>query len=115
MFSAVDLNNWSSQLTSLQEGVVRDCTAFIPELVVCATIVILLLLRLVNSFNRLHLGWISLILTGFGLVTACGQWSGACAALDPRVGPHASSLELFTGLLAFDNFTIFLRVLLLGF
>ena len=120
MLFAVSLGDWQNRLNLLQEGVTRDCTAFLPELIVCAAIVVLLFMRLFNALNRVHLGWSALVLTAAALVVAFGQWQGGCSAIDPRVtlkaeGHSSDTLELFTGLLAFDNFTIFIRILLLGF
>src|SRR2546426_12340542 len=102
MLLAVSLNEWKDQLDFLQEGVTRDCTAFLPELIVCGSIVLLLMLRLFSALNRLHLGWVSLVLAAFALVVTYGQWHGGCSTIDPRVGLHkVEGLELFTGLLAF--------------
>jgi NADH-quinone oxidoreductase subunit N len=120
MLFAVSVNDWLKQLNFLQESVARDCTAFMPELIVCASIVLLLVLRLFNALNKVHLGTAAFLLTAAALVVTYGQWYGGCSALDPRVSLHAQGyradgLELFTGLLAFDNFTIFVRFLLLAF
>jgi NADH-quinone oxidoreductase subunit N len=120
MLFAVSLNDWYNQLDFLQESVTRDCTAFMPELVVCGSIVVLLLLRLFNALNKVHLGTAAFLLTAVALVVTYGQWYGGCSVLDPRVslraqGHRVDGIELFTGLLAFDNFTIFVRFLLLAF
>ena len=37
--------------------------AFLPELILCGTIVLLLLLRLVTRLQRVHLGMLALLLT----------------------------------------------------
>jgi NADH-quinone oxidoreductase subunit N len=101
-------------LQDLQQGLGPDLRAFVPELILCGTIVLLLLLRLFRGLDRLHLGWVALVLTVVALAASVGQWSGR-EDLDPRRGLGVESLNLFTGLLVFDNFTIFLKMFLLGF
>src|SRR5262245_18612980 len=99
-------------LDTLQSDLARDCRAFLPELVLCGAIVGMLLLRLFNAFNRLHLGWLALALTLGALGVSWGQWKG-WAEFDPRGA--SASLNLFTGVLVYYNLTIFLRLFLLGF
>ena len=41
----------------------RDMQAFLPEMLLCATIVLLLLLRLFSFLDRVHLGWVALLCT----------------------------------------------------
>jgi NADH-quinone oxidoreductase subunit N len=97
-------------LHDLQASLGQDLMAFLPELVLCGTIVLLLLARL---FIHFHVGWPALVLTFYAFVVSWLQWLGS-ESYDPRpVGTH--SLELFSGMLAYDNFTIFLRLFLLGF
>src|SRR5437868_6476024 len=93
----------------------EDLLAFAPELILCAAIVFLLVLRLFNRFNWLHLGWIALLLTLAALGVAWDQWSGGDR--DPRayIGGQPRALDMFAGMLVYDNFTIFLRLFLLGF
>ncbi len=52
----------------------HDLLAFLPELVVCAAIVFLLLARLFRLFDKAHLGWIALLLTVGCLAISCVQW-----------------------------------------
>jgi NADH-quinone oxidoreductase subunit N len=116
MLHADILTNMQNELDALQGQLLhRDCSAFLPELILCGSIVLLLIVRLFGAFNRLHLGWLSLLLAGAALAVSIGQWQGFSAAIDPRYGTGHNSLELFSGLLAYDNFTIFLRVFLIGF
>jgi NADH-quinone oxidoreductase subunit N len=96
----------------LQESLSRDTAAFAPELLLCAGIVLLLLLRLFRIFDRHHLGWIALVLTVGALAMSWAQWAGI--AYDPRSN-RADALDLFTGLLVFDNFAIFVKLFLYGF
>ena len=80
--------------------------AFMPELVLCVTIVLLLFIRLFNAGRKVDLFWVML----FGTVAAlaCGR---AVAAADASV----SRMEIFTGMLVYDPFTVFMRNILIGF
>lgn len=100
------LNQWQATLQ-------RDLLAFLPELILCGTIVLLLLLRLFSGLNWLHQGYVALVLTVVSLAAALAQWWGK-APFDPRP-TDAAALDLFTGLLVFDNFTIYFKLFLLGF
>src|SRR5689334_10790556 len=101
----------------LQDFLFRDCLAFLPELILCGSIVLLLLMRLFRGFDRLHLGWVTLVLTALALGAAWCQWQGGGTyTLRPaEFSPGTHALDLFTGLLVYDNFTVFLRLFLLGF
>ncbi|MFN4261791.1 MAG: NADH-quinone oxidoreductase subunit N [Gemmataceae bacterium] len=83
--------------------------AFLPELILCGAIVIMLLLRLVSALDRVHLGWLALAAVLGALGVSWGQWQGCCFSALPK------GAEMFTGLLAYDNFTIFVRLFLFGF
>jgi NADH-quinone oxidoreductase subunit N len=105
----------TNPLQDLQLSLQTDLLAFLPELILCGTIVLLLLLRLFRALDRVHLGGAALGLTLLALFIALCQWFGWFEhAADPR-GRDVPSLRLFTGLLVYDNFTIFLRVFLLSF
>lgn len=104
-------------LETLQAGLSADLVAFLPELILCAAIVFMLLVRLVRKFDRRHLGWVALVLTFYALVVSWNQWLGD-VGYDPRregVNNAKSPLELFSGLLIYDNFSIFVKMFLLGF
>jgi NADH-quinone oxidoreductase subunit N len=108
----------SNLLQQLQYGLSTDLLAFLPELVLCGAIVFLLLLRLFRQLDRFHLGSIALGLTLLALFVALCQWFGWFhQAVDPRdvSAPGRDQRLLFGGLLVYDNFTIFLRLFLLGF
>jgi len=100
-------------IQELQAGLARDSVAFLPELILCVGIVLLLLLRLFRAFDRVHLGWVALGSSVAALAAAVGQWQGAYG-FEPLEQPR-DSLPLFSGLLVYDNFTIYLRVFLLVF
>ncbi|MGL4554904.1 MAG: NADH-quinone oxidoreductase subunit N, partial [Gemmataceae bacterium] len=85
---------------------------FLPELIVVGGIVLLLVLRLIPLFDRVHLGGAALLVAVCALLASCAQWSG------PQ-GPGKGGTFLFgdtsQGLLIFDHLTVYLRVFLYGF
>jgi NADH-quinone oxidoreductase subunit N len=100
-------------LRDLQANIGSDLLAFLPELVLCGTIVLLLLVRLFGRFDRVHLGGVALMLTLYALYVSGAQWVRS-DFYDPRSSSQAS-LDLFSGLLVYDNFTLFLRLFLYSF
>jgi NADH-quinone oxidoreductase subunit N len=100
-------------IQELQAGLARDSVAFLPELILCVGIVLLLLLRLFRAFDRLHLGWVALAVSIAALATALGQWQDAYGF--ETISRPGGSLPMFTGLLVYDNFTIYLRLFLIFF
>src|SRR5437867_870815 len=102
----------ASAYQALQATLGRDLLAFLPELILCGTIVLMLVLRLFSHFDRRHMGGFALILTFYALVVSVYQWTGS-PTFDPR--GDKTSLDLFSGLLVYDNFTIFLRIFLFSF
>ncbi|MFH1264140.1 MAG: NADH-quinone oxidoreductase subunit N, partial [Planctomycetota bacterium] len=93
------------QLTeSLFDSALRtSLAAFLPELVVCATIIALLMVRMVAS------GWKN---SGF-YVTLIGSAAALYLALAPD-GVN-KPVEIFTGMLVYDTFGVYVRGLLLLF
>ena len=57
-------------LDLLQDSLSQDLLAFLPELILCGTIVLMLFLRLFNPFQRLHMGWVALLGLVAGLVVS---------------------------------------------
>jgi NADH-quinone oxidoreductase subunit N len=92
--------------------IMRSLKAFTPELVLCGSIVFLLVLRLFRAFNWVHCSWLTLGLLAVAGLVAWNQWTGASGD-DPR--GSAAAMDMFGGMLVYDNFTIFLRLFLLGF
>lgn len=83
-------------------------TAFRPELALCATIVVMLVVRLFDPGRRVHAA--DLLLVG----SAVAVWLAAPWRLgQPGTLPAAGSI--FTGMLLADAFSIYMRALLLGF
>lgn len=86
-----------------------DLALFFPELLLCTGIVVLLLLRLLSSFDGVHLGWFALGVASFAFGVSFAQWTGA------GIAGRGSGSGCFSGLLVYDSLTIFSRLLLLGF
>jgi NADH-quinone oxidoreductase subunit N len=91
-------------LNSLEAELTRDLIAFIPESLLCCTIVLLLLLRMFGAHRRLHLGWVALVLTVAAMAVAFAQWQALSTAAVP-----------FARLLVIDEFAMYVRVFLLAF
>lgn len=88
---------------------------FMPELCLCATIVLLLFIRLFNGGRKADLFWVMLIGTGVALL-ASAPWK-YLGGHPPQAGAldAVSRMEIFTGMLVYDAFTVYMRSLLIGF
>src|SRR5262245_7385713 len=104
-----------SVFENLQDSVLRDCEAFLPELILLLGIVLMLLLRMLSRLDRLHLGWVALVVTGGALATSAAQWTGCSLTSPARFLEGHRTSEIFSGMLVFDYFTVFLRFFLLAF
>lgn len=108
-------------ISSLLEALGRDSLAFLPELLLCGVIVLLLVLRLFPVLDRLHLGWVALVATLAILGVCWRQWACECTILPSpekaaeEAGSSGNPLVCFTGMLVYDRLTLFLRLFLLGF
>ena len=98
------LQQW---VDSLAASLQPDLFHFLPELIICGGIVLLLLLRLVPALDRLHLGSAAFIVTVIALAVSCMQWAASDFPSD--------MFRRYHGLLAYDHFTIFLRIFLFLF
>src|SRR6266849_1518792 len=106
----------TATMDSLQSAISRDVLAFAPEVALCGAIVLLLVLRLFNVFNRLHLGWVALVASLGALSLALDQWHGGYYGLkNPTDLVVAGNPNIFSGLLVYDNLTVFIRIFLLTF
>jgi NADH-quinone oxidoreductase subunit N len=90
-------------IESLQVAIGNDLLVFIPELVVCAGIVGLLLVRLVRLFDRAHLGGLAVAVLVAALFAAGYQ-----------VSENAWPGAYFTGMLVADPFAGLARCLILA-
>jgi NADH-quinone oxidoreductase subunit N len=95
-----------------QEALWQSMRAFGPETILCVAIVFMLVVRLFKFFSWVHMSYVALAMVAVAFWFAVDQWRHL--ANDPR-GPDLNSMEMFSGLLIYDNFTIFLRLFLLGF
>jgi NADH-quinone oxidoreductase subunit N len=82
---------------------------FRPEMTLCATIVLMLLVRLFRWGRNVNVAWIALAGSVLALFFAA-PW----ALLDGTSGV-GDRLEIFTGMLVYDGFSVFVRGLLLAF
>ena len=84
---------------------------FRPELIICATIAAMLLVRVFSIGYKLDPFWIALIGTFVAFYYALPAGGlGAIGAIG-----EAHRQELFTGMLVYDSMTVFFRLFLLGF
>jgi NADH-quinone oxidoreductase subunit N len=103
-------------IENLGVGLKADLLNFSPELALCSGIIVLLLLRLFKFLDRMHLSTVAMLFTLLGLALAFGQWRDLTQTeIRWHVGEVSKSTDLFAGMLAFDKFTVFLRLFLLGF
>jgi len=90
---------------------------FLPELMICLTICLLLLIRVMDDRKRISMFWVALIGTGLALVLA-GPHRLFVDIVNPEAYIHGSlhsihRVEIFTGMLVVDRFTVMMRSLLL--
>ncbi|OWK41706.1 NADH-quinone oxidoreductase subunit N [Fimbriiglobus ruber] len=95
------------QFADLRFDLALDLRRFAPELVVSATIILLLLARMFPSAGRVHLGGVAL----------GGTMAALLGLLAPALGlwPPLPDGPAFSGLLALDPLAAYLRGLLLAF
>jgi NADH-quinone oxidoreductase subunit N len=100
--------NFSQLIQSLMTDTSSSLGLFRPELVLCATIVVMLLLRVFRGLEKIDAFWIALV----------GSIVGFCFSAPWRQLDSIASLprtELFTGMLVYDSFSIYFRSILLFF
>jgi NADH-quinone oxidoreductase subunit N len=100
-------------VSRLSADLQRDLLAFLPELILCGTIVAMLLARLVTRLSRAHLGVFALLASAGALVAAVGAWPAPGSSSGPV--PATGGTPGFSGLLVFDTFGLYLRAFLLLF
>jgi NADH-quinone oxidoreductase subunit N len=88
---------------SLVDDTIASTAGFQGELVLCATIVLILVLRIPNLTARIDSFWLTLAGSAIALYLA-GPWNEI-----------EKPSELFTGLLVYDSFTVYFRTLLFFF
>jgi NADH-quinone oxidoreductase subunit N len=98
--------NLSDLINQLVVDTLASTAAFHGELVLCATIVLILLMRVFNLTSRVDSFYVTLAGAAAALYLA-GPWQ--------TIEPAGGSQQLFTGLLVYDSFTIYFRTLLFFF
>lgn len=96
------------QLDFVNYQTFSDLLILAPEIALVLTMTLLLILRLFPTFDRWHLGYLSLIACLMALLISSLQW------LSFPLGSAAESRDLFSGLLVFDGLSAFTRMLILG-
>ena len=81
---------------------------FRPELIVCATIVVMLLVRVFRFGNKIDPFWLALLGTFFAFYYALPDGG-------IRTIGEVQRQEIFTGMLVYDSMTVFFRLFLLAF
>jgi NADH-quinone oxidoreductase subunit N len=111
--------NLGSLITgSLNDTLAVSLPLFRTELCLAATIVLVLLCRMLPVLRRLDSGLVALGGVCFALWYAWNDLRGIPVDGLPHVGADAAGLvrqELFGGLLVFDSLTAYIRFLLMGF
>jgi NADH-quinone oxidoreductase subunit N len=91
--------------------------AYLPELVLCGTILALLAIRLPRWGWKIDTFWVALIGSAAALFVAA-PWEHLVGSLSPAAAQEpaaVSRMEIFTGLLVYDTFSVYVRSLLLAF
>jgi NADH-quinone oxidoreductase subunit N len=118
-------------LQNFNQRLIVDVLSFLPELILCVGLVLLLFLRLFSAYDRRHMGGIAMFFTLLALFVSYLTWpNNPILALLGRFDPSLQSTiadltpaglsgekqhqDIFSGLLVYDNFTIFLRLFLFG-
>ncbi|MFL5341556.1 MAG: NADH-quinone oxidoreductase subunit N [Gemmataceae bacterium] len=108
-------------LESMETLLFRDLSAFLPELLLCAGIVSMLLLRLLPR-SRGHMGSVALIVTALGFVAAFltagaddGWFSGVPMMKEFGMPLLQSRENVFGRMLVIDHLTNYVRLVLFGF
>jgi len=88
---------------------------FLPELVLCIAIVLLLVFRLFKAFDKTHLGLITLVLTLFALTLSVLQWLDVFMKAPSNRNAVLMFGDRDSGMLIYDYFTVYLRCFLYAF
>ncbi len=119
----MNLHDLVSQVIIDTEGAAGTVTldsslrAFLPELVLCVTVLAMLFVRLFRAARRVDMFWLALAGTAAALYFAA-PWEHLRGVLtaDQAAQPGAAvRMEIFTGMLVYDTFSIYIRSALLLF
>jgi NADH-quinone oxidoreductase subunit N len=89
--------------------------AYLPELVICATVLMLLAVRLPRWGWRVDTFWIALLGSLAALYYAAPWIHLRELAADAANPATVTRMEIFTGMLVYDTFSVYVRSLLLAF
>lgn len=91
--------------------------AFLPELLLCATVLAMLFIRLFHALRKVDAFYIALAGCLAALYFA-GPWEHLGAALSASAAAEplaVTRMEIFTGMLVYDTFSVYVRAILLLF
>jgi NADH-quinone oxidoreductase subunit N len=90
--------------------------AFLPELIICVTILLMLLVRLFVVGRKFNTGYIALAGSLVALYFAAPGNLFSLPTGDGPIEPTAiARMEIFTGMLVYDSFSVYIRAALLVF
>jgi len=100
--------DFQSLVNNLHSNTFESLQLFRPELAICATIIVMLLVRVFNWGQRIDPFWFAIV---GSLVAFC--YALPTGGIDKLgdVGRH----EIFTGMLVYDSLTVYFRMFLLAF
>jgi NADH-quinone oxidoreductase subunit N len=101
-------------LESLQALLQEDLIYFVPELILSATILAMLLLRLFRQLDRIHMGSLAIAGVIVAFVIALRQWSPAIMVNGAMTNGWPTRDTAFGGMLAYDSLGVFARIFLIG-
>lgn len=92
-------------------------SAFLPELVLCATILVLLLVRMLRGGELINASLITMVGSALALYFAAPWFHLGLDQAQTAISNPSSAyrMEIFTGMLVYDPFTVFMRTVLIGF
>jgi len=88
--------------------------AYLPELILCLTVLVMLASRLWKWSRYIDTFWLALIGTVAALYVAA-PWEHLRSALSPDQPAAVTRMEIFTGMLVYDTFSVYVRSILLAF
>ncbi|MAR13457.1 MAG: hypothetical protein CL681_26225 [Blastopirellula sp.] len=105
--------NFNQLVNDLFSGTKSDVNLFLPEVILCVTMVVMLLIRLPKLEDQLPMWIVGWLVKGVALAGTLVAFGLAAVALYNVENVEAT--EIFTGMLVYGGFTIFMRTILIGF
>jgi NADH-quinone oxidoreductase subunit N len=88
--------------------------AYLPELILCLTVLVLLAVRLPRWGWRIDTFWIALAGAAAALYSAA-PWEHLAGSLSADSPAAVTRMEVFSGMLVYDTFSVYVRSLLFAF